>query len=153
MKRGIAWSRPSEKFIIRRAKIKLIRHGSKAIYIRNYLSLSCKLCVTCDFSKSKSHNRTERDSQGVGRDILIFRTMRTTRKQFPVNWLTSGRLAFTIQRAKARRRQRIKKMNKEPAIETAENVYTKGSFTSNGRNRLKRPRDHRFCLNSWEEDK
>ena len=28
--------------------------------------------------------------------------MRTTRKQFPVNWLTSGRLAFTIQRAKAR---------------------------------------------------
>ena len=79
--------------------------------------------------------------------------MRTTRKQFPVNWLTSGRLAFTIQRAKARRRQQIKKMNKEPAIETAENVYTKGSFTSNGRNRLKRPRDHRFCLNSWKEDK
>ena len=36
--------------------------------------------------------------------------MRTTRKQFPVNWLTSGRLAFTIQRAKARRRQQIKKM-------------------------------------------
>ena len=36
--------------------------------------------------------------------------MRTTRKQFPVNWLTSGRLAFTIQRAKARRRQEIKKM-------------------------------------------
>ena len=27
---------------------------------------------------------------------VIFRTMRTTRKQFPVNWLTSGRLAFTI---------------------------------------------------------
>ena len=36
--------------------------------------------------------------------------MRTTRKQFPVKWLTSGRLAFTIQRAKARRRQQIKKM-------------------------------------------
>ena len=36
--------------------------------------------------------------------------MRTTRKQFPVNWLTSGRLAFTIHRAKARRRQQIKKM-------------------------------------------
>ena len=34
--------------------------------------------------------------------------MRTTRKQFPVNWLTSGRLAFTIQRAKARGRQQIK---------------------------------------------
>ena len=66
---------------------------------------------------------------------VIFRTMRTTRKQFPVNWLTSGRLAFTIQRAKARRRQQIKKMaaqvegrcgvdklaffNKEPTIETA----------------------------------
>ena len=109
MKRGIAWSRPSENFIIRRAKIELIRHGSKAIYIRNYLSLSCKLCVTRDFSKSKSHNRTERDSQGVGRDILIFRTMRTTRKQFLVNWLTSGRLTFTIQRAKVRRRQQIKK--------------------------------------------
>ena len=63
--------------------------------------------------------------------------MRTTRKQFPVNWLTSGRLAFTIQRAKARRRQQIggtKKMaaqvegrcgvdklsffNEEPTIET-----------------------------------
>ena len=58
---------------------------------------------------SKSHNRTERESKGVGRDILIFRTMRTTRKQFPVNWLTSGRLAFTIQRAKARGRQQIKK--------------------------------------------
>ena len=28
--------------------------------------------------------------------------MRTTRKQFPVNWLTSGRLAFTIQRASVR---------------------------------------------------
>ena len=40
---------------------------------------------------------------------IIFGTMRTTRKQFPVNWLTSGRLAFTIQRAKARRRQQIKK--------------------------------------------
>ena len=68
--------------------------------------------------------------------------MRTTRKQFPVNWLTSGRLAFTIQRAKARRLQQIKKMaahmetsiyqvegrcgvaklaffNKEPTVETA----------------------------------
>ena len=60
--------------------------------------------------------------------------MRTTRKQFPVNWLTSGRLAFTIQRAKARRRQQIKKtaqvqgrcgvdklafFNKEPTLETA----------------------------------
>ena len=42
--------------------------------------------------------------------------------------------------------------NKEPTIETALNFYTKGSFTSNGRNRLKRPRDHRFCLNSWKED-
>ena len=41
-----------------------------------------------------NHNRTERDSQGVGRDILIskkviFRTMRTTRKQCA---LTSPRL-------------------------------------------------------------
>ena len=62
--------------------------------------------------------------------------MQTTRKQFPVNWLTSGRLAFTIQRAKARRRQQQKKkmaaqvegrcgvdklafLNKEPTIETA----------------------------------
>ena len=37
----------------------------------------------------KSHNRTERNSQGVGQDpvldILIFRIVRTTRKQFPVN--------------------------------------------------------------------
>ena len=36
---------------------------------------------------------------------VIFRNMRTTRKQFPVNWLTSGRLAFTIQGAKERRSQ------------------------------------------------
>ena len=35
--------------------------------------------------------------------------MRTTRKQFPVNTLTSGRLAFTIQRPKARRSQQMKK--------------------------------------------
>ena len=61
--------------------------------------------------------------------------MQTTRKQFPVNCLTSGRLAFTIQRAKARRRQQIKEIaaqaegrcgvdklalfNKEPTTETA----------------------------------
>ena len=61
--------------------------------------------------------------------------MRTTRKQIPVNWLTSGRLAFTIQHANARRRQQIKKMaaqlegrcgvdklaffNLEPTVETA----------------------------------
>ena len=61
--------------------------------------------------------------------------MRTTRKQFPVNSLTSGRLAFTIQRAKERRPQQIRKMaahvegrcgvdklaffNKEPTVETA----------------------------------
>ena len=64
----------------------------------------------------KSQNRTERESKGVGRDILIskkviFRTMRTTRKQFPVNRLTSGRLAFTIERAKVRRSQQMKKKN------------------------------------------
>ena len=35
--------------------------------------------------------------------------MWTTRKQFPVNWLTSRRLAFMIQRAKARRSQQMKK--------------------------------------------
>ena len=35
--------------------------------------------------------------------------MRTTRKQFPVNLLTSGRLAFTIERAKVRRSQQMKK--------------------------------------------
>ena len=44
---------------------------------------------------------------------IIFRTIRTTRKQFSVNWLTSGRLAFTIQRAKARGRQQIKQMAAE----------------------------------------
>ena len=58
--------------------------------------------------------RTERESK-VCRDILIskkviFRTMRTMRKQFPVNLLTSRRLAFTIQRTKTRRCQQIKKM-------------------------------------------
>ena len=42
--------------------------------------------------------------------------------------------------------------NKEPTVETVWNFCTKGSFTSNGRNRLKRPHDHRFCLNSWKED-
>ena len=60
--------------------------------------------------------------------------MRTTRKQFPVKWLTSGRLAFRIQRAKTRLSQQMKIMaaqveglwvdklaffNKDPAIETA----------------------------------
>ena len=35
--------------------------------------------------------------------------MRTTQKQFPENWLTYGWLAFTIQRAKARWRQQIKR--------------------------------------------
>ena len=34
--------------------------------------------------------------------------MRIMQKQFPVNWLTSG-FAFTIQRAKARRSQQMKK--------------------------------------------
>ena len=95
--------------------------------------------------------------------------MRTTRKQFPVNWLTSGRLAFTISARQSEAASTNKKMaaqvegrcgvdklaffNKKPTIETALNFYTKGSFTSNGRNPLKRPRDHRFCLNSWNEDK
>ena len=37
--------------------------------------------------------------------------MRTTRKQFSVNRLTSGRLAFTIERAKVRRSQQMKKKN------------------------------------------
>ena len=41
-------------------------------------------------------------SNGVSRDILISKklfleTMRTMRKQFPVNWLTSWRLTFMIQ--------------------------------------------------------
>ena len=65
--------------------------------------------------------------------------MRTMWKQFLVNWSTSGRLAFTIQRAKARRSQQMWKksvglsggtmwrdfesiklshFNKEPIIET-----------------------------------
>ena len=58
----------------------------------------------------ESHNRTERESKGVGRDILIFRTMRTTRKQFPVNWLTSGRLAFTISERQSEAASTNKKM-------------------------------------------
>ena len=33
--------------------------------------------------------------------------MRTMWKQFTVNWLTSGRIAFTTQRAKARRSQQL----------------------------------------------
>ena len=37
--------------------------------------------------------------------------MRAMRKQFLVNWLTYGRLAITIQRAKARRSQHMKKKN------------------------------------------
>ena len=40
---------------------------------------------------------------------VIFRTMRTMWKQFPVNWLTSGRLALTTQRTKARRGQQNEK--------------------------------------------
>ena len=40
---------------------------------------------------------------------VIIRTTRTMRKQFLVNWLTSRRLDFTIQRAKARWSQQKKK--------------------------------------------
>ena len=115
-------------------------------HVNNFLSTDLVECV--DFSDSlsgatvgwfisfsKSHNRTERESKGVGRDILIFRTMRTTRKQFPVNWLTSGRLAFTISARQSEAASTNKKMaaqvegrcgvdklaffNKEPTIETA----------------------------------
>ena len=38
----------------------------------------------------------------------IFKIMQTMRKQFLVNWLTSGGLAFMIQGAKARRSQQMK---------------------------------------------
>ena len=66
---------------------------------------------------------------------VIFRTMRTTRKQFPVNWLTSGRFAFTISARQSEAASTNKKMvaqvegrcgvdklaffNKEPTMETA----------------------------------
>ena len=65
--------------------------------------------------------------------------MRTTRKQFPVNLLTSGRLAFTIERAKVRRSRQVKKIaawverlwvdklsyfNEETTIEIGYNCYT-----------------------------
>ena len=39
--------------------------------------------------------------------------MRTTRKQFPVNLLTSGRLAFRIELAKARQGKQMTKMAAE----------------------------------------
>ena len=50
----------------------------------------------------RENNSTERESMGVGRDILISKklfilSMRTMRKHFPVSWLTSGRLAFANQ--------------------------------------------------------
>ena len=61
--------------------------------------------------------------------------MQTTRKQFPVNWLTFGRLAFTISARQSEAASANKKMatqvegrcgvdklalfNKEPTIETA----------------------------------
>ena len=59
--------------------------------------------------------------------------MRTTRKQFPVNWLTSGRLAFTISARQSEAASTTKKkaevegrsgfdklaFNKEPTVETA----------------------------------
>ena len=88
----------------------------KYISLRESLTLAKKVEIISfwDNVKPRDHNRTERGSKGVGRDILIsqklcFRTMRTTRKQFPVNWLTSGRLNFTILRPKARRSQQMKK--------------------------------------------
>ena len=94
--------------------------------------------------------------------------MWTTRKQFPVNWLTSERLTFTIQRPKARRSQQMKQWRPKtggtmwrdfelincPSTTKKHWTYhrnwlkllhTKGSFTSNGRNRLKQPRENRFC--------
>ena len=40
---------------------------------------------------------------------LFLDCMRTKREQFPVKWLTSGRLAFTIQYVEAMRRHQLKK--------------------------------------------
>ena len=40
---------------------------------------------------------------------LFLDCMRTKREQFPVKWLTSGRLAFTIQCVEAMRRHQLKK--------------------------------------------
>ena len=59
--------------------------------------------------ESTDHNRQGRRPGYLNFTKVIFRTMRTTRKQFPINWLTSGRLPFTIQRPKARRSQPMKK--------------------------------------------
>ena len=43
--------------------------------------------------RNKSHNRTERDSQGVGRDILISKKLFLEPcGQFPVTQLTSGEI-------------------------------------------------------------
>lgn len=39
---------------------------------------------------------------------LFLETMQFMQKQFPVNWLTSGRLAFVVPRTKARQCQQMK---------------------------------------------
>ena len=56
------------------------------------------------------HNRIERESRDVKRDILtskklFLENMRTLRKQFPVNWLTSASLVFKIQCVRGKRNQ------------------------------------------------
>ena len=56
------------------------------------------------------HSRIERESRDVKRDMstskkLFLETMRTLRKQFPVNWLTSASLVFKIQFVRGRRNQ------------------------------------------------
>ena len=59
------------------------------------------------------HSRIERESRDVKRDMstskkLFLETMRTLRKQFPVNWLTSASLVFKIQCVRGRRNQYMK---------------------------------------------
>lgn len=61
------------------------------------------------------HNSIEENSRDVKRDMftsekLCLEIMRTVRKQFPVNCLTSASLVFKIQCVRARRKQQMKKI-------------------------------------------
>ena len=84
--------------------------------------------------------------------VIFRKVMRTMQKQFPVNWLTSARLAFMIQCVKARQRQQIKKMAAlaegflhvlEPIKlshfidEAGQNFYINGPFKRNHENTVK----------------
>ena len=119
-------------------------HFSYPFYLQK--KVLANLIIT--ISKIKSHNRTERDSQGVGRDILISKKLFLEPcGQFPVTQLISGEIVdFRKTRLHPKKKWRPKWNDvtliwlKYPA--SAKNIITKaigknfyliGSFQINGK--------------------